>query len=359
MHIISGDLWAGAEVQAYTLLKYLKPEVELCVILMNEGELSEKLSALGISPIIIPETKTSSFKIIHAIFKQLRQFKPDVLHTHRQKENIFGSIANLMQVPFNRKLIPSVRTAHGAPEFKPKNKQKIQVWLDRLTGRYLQKKIIAVSDDLAKQLSAIYPIDHITVIHNGVDTETLKKSAQATEWKQNHPDKTHIGIIGRLEPVKRIDIFLETAKILINDHPERSWQFHIIGDGKLKSSLELQAANIGIASQVIFHGHRKDIPACIASLDAIIMCSDHEGTPMTALEALALEKTLIAHNVGGLSEMLKDYPWLLISNHSAAGYAQGLMQFISQPEHRIELPDHYTAQQNMMCTKRLYIESTT
>ncbi len=355
MHIISGDLWAGAEVQAYTLLKHLQHEVELCVILMNQGELGEKLTALGIKPIIINETVHSSFGIIRQIFTHIRQFKPDVIHTHRQKENILGSLANLACMPFNGKLIPSVRTAHGAPEFNPKGKQKIQVWMDRFVGRHLQRRVIAVSEDLAKQLTAIYPANHIVVIQNGVDIEALKELAQTpAEFRLNAPDKTHIGIIGRLEPVKRVDIFLDMARILINQSSERFWQFHVIGDGKLKSALELQAANTGIASQVIFHGHRKDIPACIASLDAIIMCSDHEGTPMTALEALALGTPLIAHDVGGLREILAEYPEQLVNQHDAKVYAELLKNCMKTSRPANQLLNVYRAQENAIRTKITY-----
>lgn len=353
MHIISGDLWAGAEVQAYTLLKHLHHEVELCVILMNQGELSEKLGALGIQPIIIPETTYSGFGIIGKLFTHIRQFKPDVIHTHRQKENILGSLANLACAPFNFKLIPSVRTAHGAPEFNPKGKQKIQVWLDRLVGRYLQKRVIAVSEDLAKKLTTIYPANHIDVIQNGVDVDALKTLAKIpAEFKQNAPHKTHVGIIGRLEPVKRIDIFLDMAAILISSQPDK-WHFHVIGDGKLKKELEDQSNNLGISKSVSFHGHRKDIPNCIVALDAIIMCSDHEGTPMTALETLALGTSLIAHDVGGLREMLAESPMQLVQNHSAEGYILSLLECI-QKSVGCRLPVHYGAQENAMRSQQLY-----
>jgi L-malate glycosyltransferase len=354
MHIISGDLWAGAEVQAYTLLKHLHHEVELCVILMNQGELGEKLSALGIKPIIINETVHSSFGIIRQIFTHIRQFKPDVIHTHRQKENILGSLANLACMPFNGKLIPSVRTAHGAPEFNPKGKQKIQVWLDRFVGRYLQKRVIAVSEDLAKQLTAIYPANHIDVIQNGVDIEALKELAQTpAEFKLNAPDKTHVGIIGRLEPVKRVDIFLDMAEILINQHSERFWQFHVIGDGKLKTDLELHAANTGITSQVIFHGHRKDIPTCIASLDAIIMCSDHEGTPMTALEALALGTPILAHAVGGLKELMINQPHLIYEQKPVC-YAMAVNRQLNENSPSVILDEKYYANRNAKLMIELY-----
>jgi L-malate glycosyltransferase len=357
MHIISGDLWAGAEVQAYTLLKHLYHEVDLCVILMNQGELSEKLAAVGIKSIIISEITHSSFSIIRKLFTHIRQFKPDVIHTHRQKENILGSLANLACIPFNGKLIPSVRTAHGAPEFNPKGKQKIQVWLDQFVGRYLQKRVIAVSEDLAKKLAAIYPVNHIDVIQNGVDVDALKALAETpADFNQDVPDKTHVGIIGRLEPVKRVDMFLDMAAILINQQPDK-WHFHVVGDGKLKSELKEQSHRLGISKDMTFHGHRKDIPSCIAALDAIIMCSDHEGTPMTALEALTLGTPLIAHKVGGLQELLIHLPENLVTHHSAGEYAKTLLHLLKQKKtYSNNLSNQFFAKTNCEKVISLYKE---
>lgn len=347
MHIISGDLWAGAEVQAYTLLKHLaQDKVDILVILMNSGELSDKLSQQGINIKIIDEKHHSSLHIIFAIMRQIRQFKPDVIHTHRQKENILGSFANLLALPFRGKLTPSIRTAHGAPEFRPKGKQKIQLWLDRWVGRWLQKKVIAVSNDLAEKLRSIFPADHIVVIPNGVDQEDLHQQASsAADFRQASPDKTHIGIIGRLEPVKRVDIFLEVAALLLKEG-KKDWQFHVIGDGKLRPELETQAIELAISDNVCFHGHRTDIPSCIASLDAIIMCSDHEGTPMTALEALALGTPLIAHDVGGLREILKEYPEQLVKQHDAETYSEYIKASMESSSSSNQLNKAYRAQEN-------------
>lgn len=354
MHIISGDLWAGAEVQAYTLLKHLAQDVDIFVILMNQGELSEKLQQQGIKIQIVDEKCHSSLRIIFSIQRLIRQFKPDVIHTHRQKENILGSLANLLALPFRGKLTPSIRTAHGAPEFRPKGKQKIQVWLDRWVGRWLQKKVIAVSNDLAEKLHSIFPADHIVVIPNGVDQESLRQQASSiADFRQTSPNKTHVGIIGRLEPVKRVDIFLEMAALLLKEG-KKDWQFHVIGDGKLRPQLETLANELAISAHVCFHGHRTDIPSCIASLDAIIMCSDHEGTPMTALEAMALGTPLIAHDVGGLREILSEYPEQLVKKHEARAYAAQLRARMTSSSPANKLPNVYRAQENTTKTETAY-----
>jgi glycosyltransferase involved in cell wall biosynthesis len=350
MHIISGDLWAGAEVQAYTLLKQLRETCDLHVVLMNHGELADRLGAVQIPLTILDETRLGSFSILLALRKCMRSFAPDVIHTHRQKENILGNIANLLSVRAK-----SVRTSHGAPEFNTEGIRRLQSWLDTMVGRHLQQAIIAVSADLAVKLTAIFPPRKIHIINNGVDVEALKAAASEADFKLAEPDTTHIGIIGRLEPVKRIDIFLKMAAILMRQAEHKEYRFHVIGDGKLKPQLEAQTKELGLSDVVRFHGHRKDMASCISSLDVIVMCSDHEGTPMTALEALALGVPLVAHDVGGLREILVDYPALLVNEHVPGRYAQHVKGVFGENHSlQVNLPEVYFSDANARATYDLY-----
>lgn len=355
LHIISGDLWAGAESQAFTLLKHLHSSVSLHVVLMNKGELMTRLEAEHIPVTLIPESELSSFKIFIRLIQVIRKFKPDVLHTHRQKENILGSFANLFAfMPF-KKRSPSVRTAHGAPEFSPKGKQKIQVALNNWTGNYLQQAIIAVSSELAEKLKSLYPTNKIHVIPNGVDREALQTQASTADFRQQAPNHKHIGIIGRIEPVKRIDIFIEMANLLLKDKTlPQPLRFHIIGDGSLRSTMEERVNQLKLEEHVYFHGHRKDMAACINSLDAIVMCSDHEGTPMTALEALALGTPLIAHKTGGLIDVLNNDSSHLVSNHCGEGYAEAVYVILCKSNSEFIFNPIYNATQNKESTLKLY-----
>ncbi|RYY02691.1 MAG: glycosyltransferase [Gammaproteobacteria bacterium] len=355
LHIISGDLWAGAESQAFTLLKHLHRSTTLHVVLMNDGELSRRLQSLDIPVTIISESEFSSTQILTKLIKIIRQFKPNVLHTHRQKENILGNVANLISsLPFGKRAA-SVRTSHGAPEFAPKGKQKIQVWLDNWVGKYLQQAVIAVSADLAIKLKAIFPAEKIHIVHNGVDVNELRSTVAETDFRQREPNHIHIGIIGRIESVKRIDIFIEMASQLLNDPTiVNPLSFQIIGDGSLRLEMEKKVGDLGLGKSIFFLGHRADIAACISSLDSIVMCSDHEGTPMTALEALALGTPLIAHEVGGLIEILKDNSMLLVSDHSGAGYAATLRPITQGQKINVSLNAIFSAEQNKKNTLQLY-----
>lgn len=350
MHIISADLWAGAEVQAYTLLKHLRDKCELAVIVLNPGRLADELNRLNIAVTLLDESKLSSLELLKQMRKAMLAFRPDIVHTHRQKENILGSVANAASIRAK-----CVRTSHGAPEFKPQGIRKLQVLLDRVVGSYLQAAVIAVSKDLSEQLGDQFPARKIKVIHNGVDAEALKAQVAPADFKARAPGARHIGIIGRLEPVKRVDLFLEAAEHLAKALPDEALQFHIIGEGSLRSQLEAQANRSPLAEHIHFHGHRGDVPSCLASLDALVMCSDHEGTPMTALEALALGTPLVGHYVGGLKEILEPFSQAQVTQHSAEGYAAAVSRCVkSQAAFKVELPDLYMAERNASETLLLY-----
>ncbi|MES2675347.1 MAG: glycosyltransferase [Pseudomonadota bacterium] len=355
MHIISGDLWAGAEVQAFTLLSHLHTAVQLHVVIMNHGELAQRLQSLNIPVTLLLESNHGSLDITREIARLIRSFKPDVLHTHRRKENILSSIANCMTMLLTGKYTKSVRTSHGAPEFIPAGKQRIQIWLDNWTGRFLQHAIIAVSQELASQLVNIFPEKKIHVIRNGVDRAALLAQAGEADFLTRAPHHKHIGIVGRIEPVKRIDIFLDMAAMLMNQISEsQAFKFHIIGDGKLRATMELKVKQLGLTENIYFHGHRQDMASCIKSLDIMVMCSDHEGTPMSALEAMAVGTPLVAHDTGGLTDILQDYPALLVANHSPEGYAEKVSKLLSKNKVVVSLNEKYTAHRNFIDTLSLY-----
>lgn len=352
LHVISGDLWAGAEVQGYTLLSQLKEQCQLKVVLMNPGRLHDECLALGLDVDLCNEQALNAWQLLSRLRRLIRDFGPDIIHTHRQKENILGTLAGYLAG-----CARSVRTSHGAPEFRSRGLRRLQVGLEHFVTRYLQSGIIAVSDDLASQLKASFPARQVHTIHNGIDAERLKSNASDAPVFEG-PIK-HIGIIGRLEPVKRVDLFLRAIAEARDSQPEQPFQCHVIGEGSLRESLESLAKTLSLEDCVEFHGHRDDVPRCLASLDLLVMPSDHEGTPMVVLEALALGKPVLAHNVGGLKEILSRYPQLLVDDHSAGGYAAAIARLLPELGRMTTcLDDRYRADQSAKATLALYQELT-
>ena len=125
--------------------------------------------------------------------------------------------------------------------------------------------------------------------------------------------------------VERIDLFLETAAILIRDEQDQPYQFWIVGDGPLREKSIAQAHSLGIADRVEFVGHVPSALPYLQALDLLVMCSDHEGTPMTLLEALQCQLPIVAHDVGGLRELLDGGECgHLVAEQSAHEYATAI-----------------------------------
>lgn len=328
LHIISGDLWAGAEVQACTLISELvrMPDTEVAAVVMNEGMLADQLCALGIRVEVMDERKLGPLQIWLRLRRLLKSWRPDVIHTHREKENILGMLANRAC-----RNVPSVRTMHGGNEHTRAAgwrgiRHAVVRELDRWCGRASQQRVIAVSRDLGIKLAGDFPADRVVLIENGVAAESVRSARGVAEFRTAEPHSTHIGIVGRLVPVKRVDIYLETAAYLRHQYPAHRWRFHVFGDGPLRSDLEALSERLRISDLVTFHGHRPDIATCIGGLDALVICSDHEGMPMTALEAAALDVPTIAHDVGGLVEVVPEA--FLVARHESEGYGEAILRAI-------------------------------
>ena len=326
LHIVSGDLWAGAEAQAFTLISHIAriPDTEVATVLMNEGVLAQKLRLAGIPVHMLDEQKVASPWILARLCAILRSRRPDVIHTHREKENILGSFANRLC-----RNVPSVRTIHGGREdsgvtgWKGARRRAVRA-LDRWCGSALQQRVIAVTRELSVRVKGEFPAEKIVVIENGIDVEAVSSEKGIAEFRSAEPDATHVGIAGRLVDVKRVDLFIEAAALLLRESPQRSWRFHVFGDGPKRWELEELARRSQLGENMIFHGHRQDIETCVGGLDALVICSDHEGMPMISLEAAVLTVPTVAHAVGGLVEVVPEE--FLVSRHDAQGYKDGILR---------------------------------
>ena len=336
-HIASGDAWGGAEAQLMTLLVAQKNsgEVAPSLVCLNNGELAARARAAGIDVTVVDETTLGGRAIISRFRALFKQLCPDVIHSHRQKENVLACFANELSVRAK-----SVRTQHGAPEYSYSFKQRIFDCLDTFAGKFLQQAIIAVSADLATKLTPRFG-DKVEVIYNGLDVQDVQQSALPP---RDFGDGKHVGLVGRLEQVKRVDLFCAAARLLPGYH------FHVFGAGSLLEQLQSEAPE-----NVLFHGHCSDINACIAGLDVLVMCSDHEGLPMTLLEAVALQTPVVARRIGGIPELLKtvDGP-ILVDEHSAAGYAAAIDTALALGSPRATFPHGFTALDNHQHIMALY-----
>lgn len=305
LHVASGDLWAGAEVLLYHLAVAQKrlPGLQVHVAILNDGEMVKRLRAAGLSTFLFDEKKLGSVSIFLKLIQLIRTLKPDVVHTHRQKENIVAGLASLMAG------CPSLRTVHGSIETTIKWWQWRKVTyrlLDRSIGRLVQARIVAVSTELATTLLQSFPTSMISVIENGVDADEVRESGHSECLPvSGHSGSFRIGLVARLVPVKRPDIFVRTAAYLNERLPGR-YSFWIFGDGPLRPELAGMITRLRLEDCVHLAGFVKNAPACLGTMDALLITSEHEGLPMNLLEAMALGIPVIARAVGAIPEVLNN-----------------------------------------------------
>jgi glycosyltransferase involved in cell wall biosynthesis len=329
-----GDLWAGAEVQLLALMKYLVrlPGFEWTVILFNDGKLADELRRLPLSLTVISEKEYGPVTIAFRLAKQLRRIRPDIVHTHKYKDSVLGSIvARCLRVP------NVVRVVHGMPEpFKGLKNLKMAgyTFVDRLVTRWFVDKVVAVSSDIETVLAQIYEKDRVVRIHNGIDLEavrvTTNRLAMRRKWRIDD-NIILIGTAGRLVPVKGHTILLKALHVLAERH--HNVRLILLGDGPLRNSLETEVRRLGLEEMVIFAGHQEQSYDFINMMDIFVLPSLHEGIPMVLLEALALKKPVIASRVGGIPEVISHgVSGMLVNPGNVAELAAGLHSLIQDQE---------------------------
>jgi glycosyltransferase involved in cell wall biosynthesis/protein-tyrosine-phosphatase len=334
-HVMTADLWAGAEVQLATTASYLagRSDLQVVAVLFNEGRLAKTLRQLPIEVAVIDETRHRSAPIVAVLARFLRDRRIDVVHTHRNKDTVLGVIAaRLAGVPH------VVRTMHGLREpLTGWNRVKYAAyeWLDTATLRWCVDRVIVVSDRMAGALTASgYPASVVTTIRNGIDLEHARGDRSAGDMKHQLAvgDATIvIGTVGRLSPVKGQDVFLRAAKMIL--HHEPGARFVIAGDGPLERDLKTLATRLGIDSACRFLGARDDVPDVMAALDVFVLPSLDEGMPMALLEAMALGTPVVASGVGGIPELIHDgASGLLVPPRDAPALADAILKLARDRE---------------------------
>lgn len=327
LHLISGDLWAGAESMAFNLLSRLKSrdDLELSVILLNEGKLSDKLRAEGIAVRVIDESLNSFPVLAMKILQIVGENPPDIIHSHRYKENILAALNSL------RGSIKLVTTLHGLPEFHmngPGFFRRLKLRVNFLVlSRFFTT--VAVSEDICGILAGRFGFrkGKVEVIHNGIELPAPPSRAERT-------GDFVIGSSGRIFPVKDYPLMVEVARAVADSCPENV-RFELAGDGPGLPALESLVRSRGLDGRFIIKGRQDDMGAFYRGLDIYLNTSVHEGIPMTILEALAHGLPVIAPAVGGIVEVIDDgKEGFLIQGRVPGDFAVKCMFLKDNPEER-------------------------
>jgi len=284
-------------VMAYHLLKGLREydELTLSAILLNEGRLAEEIRNLGIEVHVVDESKTSLFHILLGIRQILSKRPPDVIHSHRYKENILAYL--ISKSIHDAKLIG---TQHGMPEVHGEKSSLRQQFITKWNFFVLSRcfhQAVAVSRDMQNAFVKQYGFDKmkVSVIHNGIEVPEIST-------KRYNVCPFVIGSSGRLFPVKDYPFMVKIAKAIREKTSRVS--FNLAGDGPERPKLHALIQQYRLNGTFVLKGHLKDMSAFYQGLDLYLNTSIHEGIPMSVLEAMAHGLPVIAPKVGGFAEIV-------------------------------------------------------
>jgi len=302
----------------------------------NESDYLDQV-AVDIQAIKIPGfgrsiSVTKDLKAFFLLVKEIRKFRPDVIHTHTAKAGVLGRLAAIIALPKAKR----VHTYHGHllhGYFNPM-KVKLIVLLEKILG-FFTYKIIAIGNVVKNDLlnAGIGNEQKFEVIYPGLQDLILHSKSDARRILGLDDTKTYLVFVGRLTQIKRPDRLIELARFLKQNNPEV--HLLIAGAGELFEKLhtESESENLPIA----FLGWRNDIEVILSASNMALLCSDNEGIPLTLIQASQAGLPIVSTNVGSVSDIVVDGLTGLLTEVSAKGLIQGVSVLLADAELGIAL----------------------
>lgn len=352
LRILNRLIIGGPSKNAVYLSRYMQPEFETKLVIGgredHEQDADYLATSLGIETVCIPEMKRAismgdDYAAYRKLKKIIREFRPDIVHTHAAKSGALGRMAaRACRVPV------IVHTFHGHVFHSYFSSLKTNFFIR--TERFLagmSDAIVAISDVQKTELSSVFRIAkpekfHVIPLGLDLDAFTIDQETKRRMFREEFgvsDDTVAIGIIGRLVPIKNHSLFLHGIKRLLNNG-EGNFRAFIIGDGESRQSIESEAdaLQIGFTTErddthnkpLIFTSWRKDVDVICAGLDIVALSSLNEGTPVSLIEAQAAGKPIVSTRVGGISDVVLENRTALLSDvQDRNGFAENLIRLVS------------------------------
>jgi len=302
------------------------------VIVGNEGILTNRLKKLNVKITCVPSLKreispVNDLKCYKKLRELLKTLNPDIVISHSSKAGILTRLA------CKRVGVRNIFTVHGwsfTPGIKG-IKRYVYLAVEKIMGKFTDH-LIAVSEfDLGLALkNKIVTDSKIKVIYNG-SPDLLGKDAK--------PSSSVINILmtARFSFQKDHMTLFKAIQILKNE----AVHVDLVGSGPLYAKFVGLSKEMNIDHLISFHGESNDIPSFLNKADIFVLSSQFEGLPLSICEAMSVGIPVLASDVGGVSEMVKDdYNGYLIPREDYSFLAKMLKRLIQDKETLERLGEH-------------------
>jgi glycosyltransferase involved in cell wall biosynthesis len=338
MQIIARMNVGGPAVLVADLVRNFDPKLVNAVLVTgycdeNESDYLDEV-AKDVKAVRVPGfgRSISPLRDMNAFFlliKEIRKFKPDVIHTHTAKAGVLGRVAGLIAAPSAKR----VHTFHGhlLHGYFSKSKTQLVVFVEKFLAVFTFR-LIAIGNSVKKDLvdAKIGTDSQYEVIFPGLQPLKTYAKEEAKKSLSLESDKTYLVFVGRLTQIKRPDRLLEIARYLKANQP--SSQVLIAGAGELLKTIEGVSASEGLP--MTFLGWRSDIDLILSAGDIAILCSDNEGIPLTLIQASQAGLPIVSTDVGSVSDIVVDGVTGFLTEVSSEGLIQGITRLLEEPNLR-------------------------
>lgn len=318
LHIINSLHTGGAEkLLADSLPIYKEYDVEADLLLLNSDDTPFLQSLKSKFTGRIFYTHINSYYSPAQIWQIKKYFKLDydIIHCHLFPVLYWTALAKLL-ANSSKKLI---FTEHNTENRRLNNPAFLQV--DKFIYRCYDK-VTAITPQVKQVLidKLHLPNQKVEVIYNGIDVE---KFATATSYQKSmFFDETDTIVIQVSRFQKQKD--QQTVIRALGDLPD-NYKLLLVGDGELKADCQALINQMNLRHRVKFLGVRMDVSALLKTADIVVQSSHWEGFGLAAVEGMAAGKPLIASDVAGLRDIVKDYG-LLFEQGNAAELASKILR---------------------------------
>jgi sugar transferase (PEP-CTERM/EpsH1 system associated) len=325
MHVVFAFHPGGMELGVLKLVNGLDPgRVRSSVCSTRPSRELAPLLAAHVPLFELRRRDGNDLRVVWELYQLFSRERPHVVHTHAWGTLLEGLLAaRLAGVPV------VVHGEHGTLQLRRRQ---------RLFQRYAWSRVdrvLSVSTRLAERMAheIAFPPDRIQTIHNGVELSRFQPRVTRDDarYELGLPlDRTIVGAVGRLVPVKDHASLLEAIALLAREGLRP--MVVIAGDGPLRDATQQRALALGIDADVRLLGHRADIATVLTALDVFALTSRSEGLNNTILEAMAAGLPVVATRVGGADEMVIDgVTGLLVPPESPEKLAGALRRLLTDP----------------------------
>jgi glycosyltransferase involved in cell wall biosynthesis len=339
----------------------------VCAVLPRSGPLADRLLAAGIRVEIIPFGLTRRVRQLPhlaaaewRLLRFIRSFRPDVIHAH-----LVIAVLACRAGSFGYPRALRVTQAPGMPGLH----NRLLRWLDQRT-LFRDHLLIGSCQAIARQYRAI-GARRVAVSYYGCHVHRLDPRTPAAGFRREFglTDRTPTaGIVAHMYPngltglpdvgVKGHEVFLDAASLILERMPDA--RLFVVGDelagsGDYRRALEDRASALGLNGRVHFTGYRADIANVLAGLDVVVSPSIQESACYTMVEALLMERGVVASDVGGLPDTVQHgETGLLVPPAEPVALASAVTRLLSDPARRREMGRLGRAR----CLRRFDVDTT-